>query len=719
MTPLGMIFERHMGLYRGLTPSVKRPEDALRDVMNVAAGKGDVYEDVKQLMKTQNVNRQVAEIALTHSLRTGGSCTEIPAIKECIEILGTNYRHHHTDVLGVIKSHPGIFNKKILSLTQSEMDMFDRQACIGFMAINRLIAPLGKKLDIDYWSIANSSFITDNCRNNGITAKVVLSGILSHLIPSDYPNHLEGILDISYVSNLFNHKDQDQLELFLEAFVGVSGTDIRKRVFATFLNVLRRSKLIDNVEDWGHSRYHDKIKYLLWVIRYGQWYADTSTVKTEDNLYLTLSHHELVSYAMKNLDLLPEKFGYRDHPKEVLKEVYQSFLTSKVDAMRKSIANAVKYPPLSRSVTSRLPPNWYFIDNEYSQTMEGQHMKHCCGGYNYLSARQAGISLFFHVATDDPHGLTVELKKPTTSRNFYRGGIPGTVEYPIYPEEATLSQIRHSTLIASFVEPNASTWFYMMENDKPVMYQLGQVKGRRNRSPTKEEMLEVKAGLLLISDLSEYIKYLDIPTEIFSVIDQEAIEVRETIYTHQPDLGKRLYHAVKRGDKVVTEPSTNTHLARLKLDKVKQTLDEVRPYKEINNSGGSEAFAVPLGEPLVEQPRDRTAILDDLVHQTLGRARQTAAGSIQAKTIKNRRYSDQFLLNSTLNFEISSQLRESNFYPIDCRSTAGTRYRLATHISNRTQDGWSDISNNPNVFSTVISSRNTQYSKLPEINEEL
>lgn len=717
MTPLGMIFERHMSLYKGLTPSVKKPEDALRDVMNVAGGKGDVYEDVKQVMKNYNVNRQVAEMALTHSLRTGGSCNEIPSIKECLEILGTNYRYHHTDVLGVIKSHPGIFNKKILSLTQSEMDIFDREACIYFMTINRLIAPLGKKLDIDYWSIAGSSFITDNCRNNGITAKVILSGILSHLIPSEYPDHLEGILDISYVSNLFNHKDQDrdQLELFLEAFVGVGGKDISRRAFATFLSVLKKCKLIDNVEDWGHSLYHDKMKYLLWVIRYGQWYADTSTVKTEDNLYLTLSHHELVSYAMKNLDLLPEKFGYRDHPKEVLNDVYHSFLTSKADAMRKSIANAIKYPPLNKTVTARLPHNWHFIDNEYSQTLEGQHMKHCCGGFNYLRARQEGISLFFHVATDDPHGLTVELRKPTTRRSFYLGDI---AEYPMYPE-TTPSQTHHLNLMASFVEPKVSTWFYMMENDKPVLYQLGQVKGRRNRSPTKEEMLEVKAGLLLISDLSEYIKYLDIPTEIFSVIDQDAIEVRETIYTHQPDLGMKLYHAAKRGDMVVKEPSTNTHLARLKLDKVKQTLDSVRLHKEIDNAGGSEAFVVPLGEPLAEQPRDRTAVLNELVHQTLGRAHPSTREMMSVKTIKTRRYSDQFLLDSTLNFEISSQLRESNFYPIDCRSTVGTRYRLAAHISNRTQDGWSDTSNNSNVFSTVISSRNTHYSKLPEINEEL
>lgn len=739
MTPLSMIFKRHCEIYKShhLFDSTKTTDaEALNQVMAVATGQVDPYNDIKRYADYWSVSEQVAAMAIRFKQPSKETHGVIVEIQKCIAILGNGYIHHNEHVIKSLQQFPGLFNEKILSLSGSDMKFYSHRACVDYVNVSRLMQCLGKDIDLKYWNIAGShTDILENCKANGIAFKTVLSALLSEISEGENPEHLKGLMEVSYLSNLF--KVGNPLELLLISYE-VTLKSHRDNPFlhhlfpSTIVKALAEAKLLDNPEDWSSSNLlGGRLKYLLWVLRFRQWYADETVVTTEDGLRIVINHHELVSHAINNLQMLPKELNYKQHPKGVLKDVLMFVVETKANDLRSKIKNATKYH-LPETVKSRLPDHWHFVDNEYSQILEGQTMNHCCGGRHYLEARSSGKSIFFHVDTNEPHGLTVELRKVEYDHYHpHLDTVASTMMRIRYPDieaptpckpDIGLSRLR-ADLESALNWPAKNTNLFVGSGIKFNVYKLGQVKGRRNRNPTADELKEVRAGLFRISDLKAIGEAAGI-TSTVSVIDVDTMEVIDRgLSLTTENVGEILYTAEMKGHYIVECKNVQEKLEYFCMKRMAETPVVVAktPEFDITLNGIDE-------NPMVRLFREAREPIDfSLARMAVDlRADHAVLRTTPAEAFLTPEESDartDSVYSSTLSvfrnrydysyFAYIKAFRENMNAPI---------FRHHGEISNIARErevcNWETNHRNPNVFSNVISLKNTNYIWLPIEPEE-
>lgn len=745
MTPLSMIFKRHREIYENkkFGDMRKRTENviALRNVMGVAAGQIDPFLDVREFAEVNNVNMQVAAMALAHPLPTLDKPELARNISKCIEILGKEYIHHHEDVLKTLQEYPGVFNEKILTLSGKEMLHYSHNACVDYINLRQLMLGVGKNIDLKYWNIGGvKTDIESNCKANGITLKLVLAALLSEITGDEYPEHLKGLLEVSYLSNIFNKHDSltDLLIHYELVMKRHRMKSIRAKAPIVILKTLAEMKLLDNTGDWAdNSLLGGRLKYLLWILRFRQWYADETVVTTEDNLRIVVNHHELVSHALHNLQMLPESFNYKQHPKDVLKEVLAFVVQVKSKEMRDKLRNSPKYT-LPGTIAEKLPSHWHFINNEYAQIMEGQHMNHCCGGRNYLDARSSGKSIFFHVDTDEPHGLTVELRKVEGhgqhGRHLFGGLLPSEDITPDNDREIALLKI---SLESSMRSPISNQNLYAGSGVKYNIYRLGQVKGRRNRNPTAEEFKEVRAGLLRISDLNAIGEYVGSRHSI-AVIDADNIEVIEpNLSLHSSNIGESLYNAAKKGYAIVGTHELQQTLENLALKRMQNTpvIIDMFPEFDITLTGIDETreirdnYARLRGdnrpdyslEAEAARLRNVTERLVDPFSITLNHDAEDRLGTFINTRISKNRHNDVYSsIRETIvfNFDYVRGMFKNMNVSILQHFGSSRMAEVANIAKRRNMGNWETNHVNPNVFANVLSLANTNYIMVKPDTEE-
>lgn len=445
---------------------------------------------INELMKTEKVGYAVARVMLTSGRKLNQQAQW--EIKKMLRLMdGDYYFYNHCQQVVVFK-YGDLFIEQIRHLQKNGVPLNPLEQADLFIKTRDIFKSYCNfDIDAKYWNLRDD--LEDNLRAVGINDKLIMDLYLNKLgVAFQYTDHLNDVWNRRYISNLFKADQRAKLLQHLVWWIKDTSSD-ESALGGTFLSIAYRLSGDSTYMEWTSYPGMDKVKFAFWLMRYKSWYAD-STAEFNDKLgvYINYTHHELVEHCFHNPTLLPETFSYKDHPKDIYAKAIPHLMAAKIVQLYGQRQGICRTYPIPVPHFSNLPRYWEYIGTEFRQISEGQLMRHCCGGEGYLRKRENNYSIFFHVTTDEPHGLTVELTK---------GDISVAEQQYHYTHQERFCKLDN---IDNFVFSTDTTF---------VTYRIEQVKGYRNRQPTEKEMLKLRC-------------------ELFGISNNEVLLPRETMMSH-------------------------------------------------------------------------------------------------------------------------------------------------------------------------------------------
>lgn len=445
---------------------------------------------IYELMKTENVSYAVARVMVTSGRKLNQQAQW--EINKMLRLMDGDYYLYNQCQQVVVFKHGDLFIEQIRHLQKNGVPLNPLGSADQFIKTRDIFKSYCNfDIDAKYWNLRKD--LKDNLRAVGINDKIIMDVYLNKFgVVFEYPDQLSDVWNRRYITNLFNADQREKLMQHLLWWIEDTSGD-ESTLVGTFLSIAFRLSGDSTYLEWTSYPGKDKVKFAFWLMRYKSWYAD-STAEFNDKLgvYINYTHHELVEHCFHNPALLPETFSHKDHPKDIYAKAIPHLMAAKIVQLYGGEQGICRAYPMPVPHFTNLPKHWEYIKTEFRQISEGQLMRHCCGGEGYLRKREGGYSIFFHVTTDEPHGLTVELIKGDIS---------------------VAEQQYHYTHQERFCKLDNIDNFVFSTDTSFVTYRIEQVKGYRNRQPTEKEMLQLRC-------------------ELFGISNNEVLLPRETMMSH-------------------------------------------------------------------------------------------------------------------------------------------------------------------------------------------
>lgn len=511
---------------------------------------------VQAYMKDYKVSRGVA-VALSNGI---GRCSHMDAAYtiEAHNKLKGKYYYRDTDIEAILRENPGIFNEQLMNIQEhflhtGKKTVVFTEAASAYVGVSEHFQRIGRIIDKRYWKLSES--YAANLAAAGLNDRVILDFYIKMMqhFEMDSDKQLPNLLNAKYLRNIF----KEGLPFVLKDTLKAWNPAPRNALVKALMEAIVDSTEINNRDDWLDVTAGHAIRLLLWTARYTQWYAG-HTIVHSDILGgpISINHHELIRFVLINPNHLPMEFNFTDHPSKVLEDALGALAIN----VSTKLVNGGKdkfYPMLDKRFAD-LPPRWEYISTEYRQISEGQAMNHCCGGEHYRARRQTNDSIFFHLETNEPHGLTVELGKYVSSTPSFDHPFANIhQEAQTYIEPKLNAAIMKRGDAVRFLTPvsnvDANDFFIFNSgldnsvNRVDEFYRIRQVKGRYNRNPTKEEWALLRRDLLRITSLHSLSRYVHQDMYVVTYPDR----TRYIIHLFEDKFTSSLVEAAERGGVVL------------------------------------------------------------------------------------------------------------------------------------------------------------------------
>lgn len=515
MNPLSIILKHHVDTYRGAVDH-GIPQGLALNIINNQLD-GDYTSYARKFQKKYNVDMRLGMMLSKMSNKDGLPEAHISAYNT----LDGDYYHLSLDTCQLLKSHPDAIEHIRMLQKRGSVALTTPGVLTHLVEIwvksREFLALSGITLDDQYWDFDLS--LDENLLRQGLTDKKLLKMMIEIVQGTFlYPELLTNLWTMKYLSNVLDAAKVK--DLFVNFICGNIYGDVKTPLIGVCKLIHRAlaEVLVTNSHDWSAGYHNDNLKIMLYVAQYRQWYDDHTLVYDERiRGKVSVNHHELVSTAIENLQTTHNVISETKHPKEVFGSILPSVARNKVDSLVGK-GEAIIFPGIS--ITEKLPANWEHISTSYRQIVEGQSMNHCCGGRHYISSVVEGESIFFHVETDEPSGLTVQLK---------------------------VWEKHNRLMINLYGAPEGDTplevfAFKSLDGTTSQLYKATQVKGRFNRNPTDSERRNYLADLIAVSDVAMVAVSFDFDGCTF--IDGNEIG---HFHLNEPDAAKRLSNLYRAG----------------------------------------------------------------------------------------------------------------------------------------------------------------------------
>lgn len=380
-----------------------------------------------------------------------------------------------------------------------------------YLAVRCTFTQLGIPLSsLEYWNFEKD--IADNLNATGYGLKSILRALIAKTRKMYGSEGVLGeILNMRFLMNAI-----PDLEIIYKWLHQISAltTDKDKTVSESLWNSLRTGGVghLYRYKRYARSIGADMFPLMgFYKERYSQWFDGYTKVNVSGVSYL-IHHHTVVDMWNELLlgdrddefiiPILPDSLNH--HPKDYFKDQIQAMAEKQARDL-KTKYKGVTFPELPHTLDRLDKSKWVHLNNPIALVQEGNVMRHCIGGDDYITRAADEGYYYFHYDDGTAHGLSIELPPEGCQSNMINRA-----------DTFTAHKLDDPNFIDGFV--------------------INQIYGIRNTDPSKETLAKVYTDLRLCSDIYHteldpvIWKQLDHKARLFSANECSLLKTADTTH---------------------------------------------------------------------------------------------------------------------------------------------------------------------------------------------